>query len=125
MRKRVTSIAGIVVFILACSAFVCTTGTFERTTYNSLATSKAAIDSAAAQYNSGAIAQTQQAHDIIAKAQQAQNVAVDAFKTYLYTKAGTQAGDVQTAQANVNAAIASLAATISDVQSMVAKGGAK
>lgn len=111
--------------LLTAGAFTCTVGTFERTTYNSLAVSKAAIDSASQQYNSGAIPRTKAAYDLLQKAQTAQNAAVDAFKTYLYIKAGGTTTDLTTAQTNVTAATASLAAAVADIQSLLkgAKSG--
>lgn len=109
-RSKATIALLPVLLLVACT-------NWERTTYQTLATSKAVIDSAAQQYNSGAIPQTKTNHDIIQKAQHSQDIAVDAFKVYLFAKAGSQ-GDIATLQANVTAAVTQLTLDILNVKNI-------
>ena len=138
MRKVRTSLAAalLVITLAACT-------NWERNTYNTLATLKSALDCAATAYNHDIpgiqkacggpgvvitvtqaqalfLPQTKTNHDILDKAQRAQNIAVDAFKVYLYAKAGGQ-GDLTTLQMNVMNAVTQLTLDILNVKQMAAK----
>jgi hypothetical protein len=60
---------------------------FERTTFNSLAASKAVIDQAQADYTAGTIKQTKCSYAVINDAKAAQTVAVDGMVLYETEKA--------------------------------------
>lgn len=92
---------------------------FERRAYQTLAASKAVVDQAQADYESGKIAKTQTAYDAINKAKDAQTAAVKVFQDYetakLIIKSG---GDLSAQQQAVADAIAELGPTIAAVKNL-------
>lgn len=91
---------------------------FERAAFKTLSSSKAVIDTAAADYNSHSVPQTTVNRDLIDNARKVQQVGVDALQAYdqvLNTKGHTdsQLADVQ---AKVQAALTSLAPLVADIR---------
>jgi len=109
---------------------------WERSAFQSLSASKAAVDSAQAAYEVSAsapcppasatpcIPHTETAYDTINRAKAAQKTAVDAMVTYETAKAAS-AGQaaLDKAQTDVETALAALPVLITDVKSLYAKGG--
>jgi len=116
--KRKLKFAVIPMFILLAAA--CTS--WEQTTYQTLAASKAVIDTAGTQYNAGQLPQTQAVLTLITKARLAQTTAVDAFKQYLFIKAaGATSTNLAAQQAAVTNAVAQVAAVIVDIKALGGK----
>ena len=116
MRKaKLAAIPILVLLMAACTSW-------EKQTYQTLAASKASIDTAADQYNAGTLPQTQQVHDLITKARQAQTMAVDAFKQYLFLKtASVPQQQLTDQQAAVTAAVGQVATLIADIKTLGGK----
>lgn len=92
---------------------------WEKAAYQSLAASKAAIDQAQADYESGKLPHSVPVYDAVNKAKAAQTFAVDALVTYEQMKAtGASAGALATAQADVETALASLPTILADVKAL-------
>jgi len=95
---------------------------WEQQTYQTLAASKAVIDTAGQQYNAGQLPQTPPVFKVITDARTAQTTAVDAFKEYLYLKAsGATTTDLQAQQQAVTNAVANVGKLIADIKTL--KGG--
>lgn len=112
MMKRLSPPA---MLMLLLAVFTLTTGfscnDFERSTYNSLAASKAVIDQAAADYNAGTIARSSANHDAIERARNVHDAAVQAFHAYKVVKdAGADKAGLQRARDQVQAALNQLLA---------------
>lgn len=89
---------------------------FERKTYQTLAASKAVIDQAQDDYESGKIAKTQAAYNAINHAKDAQAAAVQSFKEYetlkLVVKSGGNLPEKQQAVSDALAQLGPLVATV-------------
>lgn len=124
-------------FVLAFLVSGCSN--WETTTYQTLSAAKATIDCASAGYNhndaqitqycQGAVnpsalylPQTAQVHDILAKAGQSKDAAVNAMITYEAAKAAKTATDPAILQQSVNSAVAALTADVTLIATL-AKGG--
>lgn len=106
MAKK-TTIALLLAAIAVSGLSGCTD--WERTVFQSLATSKAAIDQAAADYNSGAIAQTSATNTAIEDARSAQRAAVLVMADYEGLKAQkAPQATLQAKQQEVEKALAAL-----------------
>lgn len=102
---------GCVALLLA--FMVCGCSTWERNTFNTLASAQAVINTAKTDYQSGAIPQTQCAADVINKATAADTLAVNAMVVYEQEKAA--GGSLSAQQAIVEGELGSLAPIISSV----------
>jgi hypothetical protein len=137
MRRKAMTVILAMLCGVACINFAC--NSWENTTYQTLASAKATIDCASAGYNHndaqitqycvGAtnpqalyLPQTAQVHDVLQKAGQAKDVAVNAMITYEAAKAAKGATDPAILQANVNTAVAALNANIVEIATLI-KGG--
>lgn len=94
---------------------------WDRTTYQTLAASKAVVDQASADYVAGHIPQTAQARQAIDAARQVQTAAVEAFKTYEMAKlAGKQATGLEQKRQQVIAILDQLPQVLDPVQKLIA-----
>lgn len=116
-RKRVLAlVATIVIPILsACN-------TWERTTFQTLATSKAVLDTAQADYEASTIPKNGCAYSVINDGKAAQTSAVNAMVTYEQLKAAK--GDVTAQEAIVVSDLAALAPIVIKVQSLISNPAA-
>jgi hypothetical protein len=96
--------------------------TWERTTYQSLAASKAVIDQAQADYEAGTIPKTQAAYKIINDAKKAQTTAVDAMVAYETVKASsaTTATAQAMAQQEVITALSVIPQLVAEIKALYA-----
>ncbi len=118
MRKLKKVRLAAIVLIAVAGLAACTN--WEQRTYQTLAASKAVIDTAANEYNAGQLPQTEEVNALIVKARQSQTAAVDAFKEYLYLKAatGTGAAVLTTQQQAVDTAVAQVTTIITDIKAL-------
>lgn len=128
MRSRFVAIT--LLSLLPLCAFSCSS--WERQTFNTLATSKAVVDTAAADYeNNGpkkdaskpSIPQTRCAYSIINDGRAAQTAAVNAMVVYEQLKA--QKGNTSAQEATVTADLVALAPLIADIQALVSNPASK
>jgi hypothetical protein len=115
--KKIT--AALALTLIAFCTVAC--NSFERTTYQTLATSKAVIDQAQTDYEARTIPHTQPVYAAINKAKQGQTTAVDAFLTYEQVKQAK--GDVNAQQQVVVVALSRLPVLISDIKAFYPQGG--
>lgn len=95
---------------------------WERTTYQTLAASKAAIDQAQADYESGKLPHSQTVYDAVNKAKAAQTLAVNSMVTYEQMKAtGASQSALQTAQNDVTIALQALPTILADIKALYTK----
>lgn len=117
MHKRML----IALALFATLATAC--NTWERNTYNTLASSKAVIDGAAADYESAKIPQTKCAYSIITNARTADTVAVNAMVVYEQVKLNK--GNVA-AQVNVvTSDLSALAPLVTEISALVSNPATK
>ena len=90
---------------------------FERTTFNTLSTSKAVIDQSQADYEAKTIPHTQCAYAIINNAKAAQTLAVNAFLDYENIK--TAGKDVTAQTVVITADLVSLAPLVVQIKTLV------
>jgi hypothetical protein len=123
MKKNQKYLRGIVRGVVALALVACAVGcnSFERTTYQTLATSKAVIDQAQADYEARTIPHTQPVYVAITTAKQAQTTAVDAFLTYEQVKQAK--GDTDAQQQIVVVALGRLPVMIADIKAFYPQGG--
>ena len=112
--KRLFSFA-IITFVVLLSSGC---NTFERNTYNTLATSKAVIDTAAQQYNKGEIPQTTCVRTLIADARKAQQLGADDLLAYHNILAAK--GDVTGEVSAITSDISTLVANVTSIKSISA-----
>lgn len=95
---------------------------WERAAYQTLAASKATIDQAQADYESGKLPHSKPVYDAVNKAKEAQTLAVDAMVTYEQAKA-TNAGQTALAKAqnDVTVALEQLPAILADIKALYVK----
>jgi hypothetical protein len=106
------------ILVLAALAFACVGCTdFERTTFNTLSSSKAVIDQTQADYEARTIPHTQCAYALINNAKAAQTVAVNAFMDYENIK--TAGKDLTSQTQVVSQDLAALAPLVVQVKSLV------
>jgi hypothetical protein len=98
-------------FVVGCS-------TWERDTFNTLAASKAIVDTAQADYQAKTIPQSTCAYTAINDAKAAQTAAVNAMVVYEQLKATK--GNVAAQEATVTADLGLLAPLVVEIQSLVA-----
>lgn len=112
-RKRVLAlVATIVIPILsACN-------TWERTTFQTLATSKAVLDTAQADYEASTIPKNGCAYSVINDGKAAQTSAVNAMVTYEQLKASK--GNLQAQEAVVVSDLVALAPLVVKIESLIA-----
>lgn len=92
---------------------------WERSAYQSLAASKAAIDQAQADYESGKLPHSQPVYDAVNKAKAAQTLAVNALVTYEQMKAtGASTSALAAVQADVETALAALPTILADIKAL-------
>jgi hypothetical protein len=132
MVKRFLSVSLLALAFLACS-------NWEQSTFKFLSSAQATIQCASAGYNHDDalitqycasapvpsqmyLPQTRQVHDIIQKAQEGKDIAVNAMIAYEAGKAVKNAADQATLQNNVNVAVSALTADIAEIAALV-KGG--
>lgn len=110
-----TALCIVLLFAAACSDW-------ERSTFQSLAASKAVLDQAQTDYETGAIAKTAASYTLINKGKDVQKTAVDGLLAYEQVKAakGSQSA-LQAQQQIVAAALAQLPAILGDIKAL--KGG--
>lgn len=90
---------------------------FERKTFQTLSASKALIDQAQIDYETGTLPHTRASYDAINKAKDAQIAAVRAFQGYEAAKlAVNQNSDVTVQMAALNSALSSLGPTVADIK---------
>src|SRR5690242_1503311 len=119
MRKRsIAVILPLLILLAACNSW-------EKTTFQTLAASKATIDQAGADYNAKKIPNTQAAFTAITKAREAQTGAVNAFHAYAVAKItynnSKLPGDktaLDASIAGVNAALAALPDVLTELRSL-------
>lgn len=125
MRKIKITASAMVLVLLMCG-FACNASSWERTTFQALSASKAVIDQAQADYESGVLPHSQKSYDVINKAKNVQTLAVNAMTTYEGIKAnGGSATAQQAAQADVATFLSQLPALIADVKALYTKAGSK
>jgi dipeptide/tripeptide permease len=107
---------GMVALLLA--FMVCGCSTWERNTFNTLASAQAVINTAKSDYNSGAIPKTKCAADIINEATAADSLAVNAMVVYEQEKAA--GGSLSAQQTIVEGELASLGPVIAEIGSLKA-----
>jgi len=111
-KLRVAALIPLLLILVACS-------NWEQKTYQTLAASKAAIDTAAAQYNAGQLPQTTTVFNLITQARAAQKTAVDLMIQYEEMKAANDtSAQLQTQQQAVIAAVGQVATVIADIKSL-------
>jgi hypothetical protein len=90
---------------------------FERKTFQTLSASRALIDQAQIDYETGTLPHTQASYDAINKAKDAQTAAVRAFQEYEAAKLSVnQNSDVTVQTAALNSALSSLGPTVAGVK---------
>ena len=110
----------IVVPVLLLSFMFAACNSWEQNTFNTLATTQAVLTEVANDYNAGTIPKTQTNHDLILKAQEAKDVAVNAMVVYEEAKASAVGPNVLTADENaVITALSNLTPLISSVRVLV------
>jgi hypothetical protein len=115
MKKITAALAlSLVVIFAGCNDF-------ERTTFQTLSTSKAVIDQAQADYEARTIPHTQPVYAAITTAKRAQTTAVDAFLTYEQVKQAK--GDTDAQQQIVVIALGRLPVLIADIKAFYPTGG--
>lgn len=117
--KRITAAIALSLCILMAG---CTN--FERTTFQTLSTSKAVIDQAQTDYEARTLPHTQAVYAAINEAKSAQTTAVDSFLTYeqIKTAKGSQTA-LNTQQQIVVVALGRLPVLITDIKALYSKGG--
>lgn len=113
--KRFLALALIALAVTGCSDF-------ERTSFNTLSSSKAVLDTAQADYEARTIPKTQCAYSLINNGKAAQTTAVTALQDYHNISAAK--GNVSAAQATVVADLATLAPIVVQVQSLISNPAA-
>jgi len=110
---------------LSLTAFQC--GSWDQTAYETLSVSKAVVDTAAADYQTGAIERTQATYDAITRAQAGQAAAVQALETYELAKAAaaTAPDALQADLASAQATLANIGPLVSAIEALDAKAAAK
>lgn len=108
----------LILLICLCVLAVVGCNTWERNTFNTLASAQAVINTAKADYRAGTIPQTQCAADILNKATAADTVAVNAMVVYEQEKAS--GGNLQAQQAVVDSALTQIAPLITAVTTLKA-----
>ena len=102
----------VVLILAACSSW-------DHTTYQTLAASKAVIDQAAADYNAGTLPKTAAVKAVIEKAQGAQRAAVTAFEAYAVAKtAGDPSATVEQKKQAVIQAVALVAQVVAEIKAL-------
>lgn len=117
--KRISALlAGLLLCVTLCTAC----SSFERTTFQTLSTSKALLDQAQADYESKVLPHTTATYNVITKGKTIQKDAVDAMVTYETYKA-TKTGSLSSQQAAVIVILVQLPTVLADVKALY--GGAK
>jgi len=96
---------------------------WERTTFNTLATSKAVLDTAQKDYEAGTIPQTKCAYALINDGKAAQTVAVNAMIAYEGVKSAK--GNLTAQEVIVTGDLGTLAPLVIEVQSLVSNPAAQ
>jgi len=104
-------------------AFVAGCNSFERNTYNTLASSKAVIDGASTDYEQGKIPQTRCAYSIINNARAADVTAVNAMIVYEQLKANK--GNLTAQTATVTGELAALAPLVNEITALMSNPNTK
>lgn len=114
MRKvQLSFIFLLLVLLSACN-------TWEHNVFQTLSTSKAAIETAISEYNSKQIPNTPQNKQIIDTAKEAHNAAVQAFQTYYLAKTAVGVtGNVAAQQTAVNQALVSLNQAVVQIKTLI------
>jgi len=111
-KLRVAALIPLLLILVACS-------NWEQKTYQTLAASKAAIDTAATQYNAGQLPQTTTVFNLISRARVAQTTAVDAMLEYEKLKiANSPTATLQAQQIAVTAAVTQVTLVIADIKAL-------
>jgi hypothetical protein len=113
--KRSLLLIPILVAVLGCN-------TWERNTFNTLAASKAVIDTAQSDYEAQTIPQTKCAYAIINDGKAAQTVAVNGMVTYEQQKGAK--GNLTAQEAVVTTDLLALAPLVIQVQSLISNPAA-
>lgn len=117
--KKVKITASAMVLVLLMCGFACNASNWERTTFQSLAASKAVIDQAQADYEGGTLPHSKLVYDTVNEAKAAQVAAVQSMSTYEALKAnGSPAANLNAAQTDVATALAKLPALIGAVKGL-------
>lgn len=136
MKPRITILA--ILCCIACSNFTCSN--WEQTTYATLASAKSTIDCASAGYNHNDaqitqycqgvttpstmyLPQTAEVHDVLQKAGQAKDLAVNAMITYEASKNAAGSPNQATLQASVDTAVGALSADVAEIVALLKNGG--
>lgn len=106
--------------LISACACLAACSSWAQTTYKTLAASKAVIDQAAADYNSGQLPQTATVRNLIAQARTAQTTAVEAFQAYAAAKL-VGSSDAATKQAAVTTLIGDLTSIVGQLQAALAR----
>ena len=95
---------------------------WERTTFQSLSASKAVIDQAAIDYNTGAIPKSSTNQALITQARNAQTTAVDSMVAYegIKTSAASNTSGLSAQQATVDAALAAIVPLVAQIKALYA-----
>ena len=118
MKRKHLILSVIFVGLLALLYAGCSS--WERTTYQTLAASKATIDRAASDYRAGKIPQSQQTYELILKARAADTLAVDAFGAYAALKVGGGSSTaLGAARAKVITVLDALSAAIGPLETLL------
>ena len=120
MKRREGAIAiSVASTLVILMIFAAACNDWERTTYNTLATSKAVIDQAQADYQSGKIPQTMAAYKTINDAKALQATLVQSFATYQSMKAAKATSTALSAQQQIVAsALTNLPKLVADVKAL-------
>ena len=113
LRKRSFAL----IFALLALTFACSD--WEKTTYQTLATSKAVIDQAGRDYNAGLLPQTAAARNAIEHARAIQTTAVRSFEAYAVAKVtGDPAASLDQKRQAIVTAIITVNQVVIDVQAL-------
>jgi|SRR6185437_2645305 len=122
---KLTCVLLATVAALSLTAFQC--GSWDQAAYETLAVSKAVVDTAAADYQTGSIERTQATYEAISKAQAAQAAAVEALETYELAKAAasTAPDALQADFASAQATLANIGPLVGAIEALDPKAAAK
>lgn len=121
MRRTMKGLAASVVAVLILAGASCSN--WERTTFQSLSTSKAVLDQAQIDYEQGTIPHNETSYMTITQAKATQASAVNALVVYESLKGqGASSTTAAQAQSSVNALVAQLPPLIASVKGLYSKG---
>lgn len=109
MKKALIALS--LLFVLGCN-------TWERNTFNTLASTKSVLDTVQNDYENKTIPQTQCAYAIINDAKAADTTAVNAMITYEQLKASK--GNLQAQEAAVTSDLLTLAPLVAQIEALIA-----